>query len=238
VKKKLKPTPATHDIQEHPLLVRISHWLQALAIIIMIGSGWRIYNSAPIFGEYRFPLWATLGGDPLQSKIAHMDPGVANALNWHFTGLWLLLVSYVLFVVHGIISGHFWRDFLPVTPRRIFDDLVAALTFRLPHKLGEYNAVQRAAYWIALFSVLMMILSGLAIWKPVQLSWLTWCFGGYPTARVIHFLFMTAISLFIIVHVTLVAIVPKTLVAMVFGRAADPIHTAPAAAAEVPHAGE
>ncbi len=97
---KTKPTPATHDIQEHPLVLRIAHWLQALAIIVMIGSGWRIYNSSPIFGEYRFPLWATLGGDPMQSKIAHMDPGVANALNWHFTGLWLLLASYLLFIGH------------------------------------------------------------------------------------------------------------------------------------------
>jgi thiosulfate reductase cytochrome b subunit len=234
MKRKLKPTPATHDIQEHPLLVRIAHWLMVLAIIVMIGSGWRIYNSVPIFGDYRFPLWATLGGDPMESKIAHMDPGVANALNWHFTGLWLLLLSYGLFIAHGVISGHFWRHFLPVTPLRILHDLVAALTFRLPHRLGEYNAVQRAAYWFVLISVLMMFLSGLAIWKPVQLSWLTWCFGGYPAARVIHFLFMSAICGFIIVHVTLVAIVPKTLVAMVFGRAADPIHAAP----EVPHAGE
>ncbi len=79
--------------------MRIAHWLQALAIVIMIGSGWRIYNSVPIFGNYRFPLWATLGGEPLRSKIAHMDPGVANALNWHFTGMWLLLAA--LSALHG-----------------------------------------------------------------------------------------------------------------------------------------
>lgn len=223
--RRTKPDPSTHEIQEHPVLVRIAHWMQALAIVIMIGSGWRIYNSSPIFGNYRFPLWATLGGEPLRSKIAHMDPGVANALNWHFTGMWLLLASYMLFMVHGIISGHFRRQFLPVTPRTLLRDFIAAATLRLPHRLGEYNAVQRAAYWGVLFAILMMFLTGLAIWKPVQLSWLTALFGGYPTARVLHFLFMSAICLFIVVHVSLVAIVPKTLIAMVFGRASHPIHS-------------
>jgi thiosulfate reductase cytochrome b subunit len=217
--KRARPDPATHDIQEHPALVRIAHWLQALAIIVMIGSGWRIYNSVPIFGNYRFPIWATLGGNPMQSKIAHMDPGVANALNWHFTGMWLLLASYLLFMAHGAISGHFRKQLLPVGPRDIWRDFIAAATLRLPHRLGEYNAVQRFAYWGVLFSILMMFLTGLAIWKPVQLSWLTALFGGYPTARVLHFIFMSAICLFMLVHVALVIIVPQTFVAMVVGRA-------------------
>ena len=238
--KRAKPTPATHDIQEHPALVRIAHWLQALAIIVMIGSGWRIYNSEPIFGYYRFPIWATLGGNPMLSKIAHMDPGVANALNWHFTGMWLLLISYLLFMAHGSISGHFWRHLLPLRPRDVWHDFIAAATFRLPHRLGEYNAVQRLAYWGVLFCILMMFLTGLAIWKPVQLSPLTWVFGGYPTARVLHFLFMSAICLFMIVHVALVIIVPKTFVAMVFGRAshAHPAEHPIQPQEPAPHAGE
>jgi thiosulfate reductase cytochrome b subunit len=224
--------PSTHHVQDHKLLVRLAHWLQALAIFIMIGSGWRIYNSVPIFGDYRFPQWATLGGDPAISKVAHMDPGVANALNWHFTGMWLLAAGYLIFIAHGILSGHFWKHLLPLTPKLFLRDFIAAATFKLPHALGEYNAVQRAAYWAVLFFILMMILSGLAIWKPVQLSWLTALFGGYPTARVIHFLFMAAICGFIVIHVTLVALVPKTLTAMILGRAAEPIHQ------EAPHAGE
>jgi len=218
---KPRPHPATHYIQDHPLIVRVAHWLQALAIIVMIGSGWRIYNSTPIF-NFRFPLWATLGGDPMQAKIAHMDPGVANALNWHFTGMWLLGASYALFLAHGVASGHFWRHLLPLTPRLLWRDFVAAITFRLSHNLGEYNAVQRFAYWGVLFAIFMMIATGLAIWKPVQLSWLTALCGGYPTARVLHFFFMAAICLFILIHTTLVALVPKTLVAMVLGRAAEP----------------
>jgi thiosulfate reductase cytochrome b subunit len=160
-----------------------------------------------------------------------MDPGVANALNWHFTGMWLLAASYLLFMAHGILSGHFWRDLLPVRPRDIFRDFLAAATFRLAHRLGEYNAVQRAFYWGVLFAIIMMILTGLAIWKPVQLSGLTWLFGGYPTARVLHFFFMAAICLFILVHVALVILVPKTMLAMVFGRAAEPIE-------DIHHAGK
>lgn len=232
--KKNKPQFSAHEIHEHPALVRIAHWLQALAVIIMIGSGWRIYNSDPIFGNYRFPVWATLGGNPMQSKVAHMDPGVANALNWHFAGMWLLLASYLLFMAHGIISGHFWRHLLPVRPTYILRDFIAAATFRLPHRLGEYNAVQRAAYWGVLFAILMMFLTGLAIWKPVQLSGLTWLFGGYPTARVLHFLFMAAICLFMVVHVALVLIVPRTFLAMVLGRASHPIRSKE----PTPHAGD
>jgi len=231
--KRAKISAATHDIQEHPLLVRIAHWTQALAIIIMVGSGWRIYNSDPIIGNLRFPQWATLGGDPPVAKIAHMDPGVANALNWHFTGMWLLLASYGMFMVHGLISGHFRRDLLPLNLSGLLRDFIAALTFKLGHRLGEYNHVQRAAYWGVLFAVAMMFVTGLAIWKPVQLSWLTWACGGYPTALVLHFIFMSGICLFIIVHVALVALVPKTLTAMVLGRAADKIHPV-----EVRHAGD
>jgi thiosulfate reductase cytochrome b subunit len=229
---KQKISPETHDIQLHPALRRLAHWVQVLAIFIMIGSGWRIYNSVPILGDWRFPQWATLGGDPAIAKVAHMDPGVANALNWHFSGMWLLLGAYLLFMAHGTLSGHFWRDLLPVGPRGIVKDFIAAATFKLDHRLGVYNYVQRFAYWGVLFAVFMMFVSGLAIWKPVQLSWLTALLGGYPVARVIHFIFMVAICLFIAVHVALVALVPKTLTAMVVGRAAEPIH------AEPPHAAE
>jgi thiosulfate reductase cytochrome b subunit len=165
-----------------------------------------------------------------------MDPGVANALNWHFTGMWLLLFSYLLFLLHGTLSGHFWRDLLPLRPRDIVRDFIAAATFRLSHRLGEYNAVQRAAYWGVLFAILMMFLTGLAIWKPVQLSFLDTLFGGYPTARVLHFIFMSMICLFMIVHVALVIIVPETFVAMVAGRASHRHPTLPQEPAS--HVGE
>jgi thiosulfate reductase cytochrome b subunit len=221
-----RPDPRTHDIQHHPLLVRLAHWTMALAIIVMIGSGWRIYNSVPIFGDWRFPQWATLGGDPAISKVAHMDPGVANALNWHFTGMWLLALSFLTLLAHGLTSGHYRRHFLPVTPRLVLRDFIAAATLRLQHRLGEYNAVQRFAYIVVLTLILVMIATGLAIWKPVQLSWLTALCGGYPVARVLHFLAMAGIVGFLCVHVALVILVPRTLVAMVTGRAAAPKESA------------
>jgi thiosulfate reductase cytochrome b subunit len=224
-----KPHPSTHDIQEHALLVRIAHWGMALAIIVMLGSGWRIYDSDPIFGDYRFPLWATLGGDPAVSKVAHMDPGVANALNWHFAGMWLLALNFVTLLAHGVLTGHYRRHFLPLRPREIWADFVAALTLRLSHRLGVYNAVQRTAYVVVLSLIVVIIVTGLAIWKPVQLSWLTAFCGGYPVARVIHFLAMAGIFGFLCVHVALVVLVPRTFVAMVTGHVAVPKEDAHAA---------
>ena len=208
----------TLEEQRHPLIRRLAHWLMAFAVLVLITSGWGIYNASPIFG-FRFPNWAALGYDVDVALAWHNDPGVASAIAWHLAAIWLLLTGFVIFLLHGLLSGHFRRDYLPVTPRGFLRDFLAAATFRLAHRLGEYNSVQKAFYLGVLLAVTMMILSGLAIWKPVQLSGLTWLFGGFQSARIIHFLFMAALSLFVIVHVALVALVPKTLVAMVTGRA-------------------
>ncbi len=217
------------EVQEHPALRRIAHWLLVLSIFIMTGSGWRIYDSAPIF-PFTFPDAYTLGGDWHRELVWHNDGGTGNAIAWHLAGLWLLLVSVTLYVVHSLVTGHFRRDFLPVGPRSFLRDFVAAATFKLAHRLGEYNAVQRVFYFGVLFAIVMMILTGAVIWKPVQFQGLTWLFGGFQGARLLHFLFMSAIVGFVAVHVALVAIVPKTFVAMVLGRAtARPHATRPAA---------
>ena len=209
------------DEQRHPFVLRLAHWCMALAILVMIGSGWRIYNASPIFG-FSFPEEFTLGGDVFVALARHNDPGVASAIAWHLAGMWLLFASFLVFVLWGVLSGHFWRDFLPVTPRSFLRDFVAAARFRLEHRLGEYNAVQRAFYWGALLAVLLMIVSGIAIWKPVQTYPLELLFGSFQGARLVHFLFMAAICGFLVVHVALVMLVPKTFVAMVLGRASEP----------------
>jgi thiosulfate reductase cytochrome b subunit len=219
------PHITPREEQRHSLLVRLAHWLLALSILIMIGSGWRIYNAAPIF-PFTFPVAVTLGGDVWQALSGHNDPGVATAIGWHFTAMWGVALAFLVFVANGIVTGHFRRDFLPWRPADFWRDFTAALRFRLGHRLGEYNAVQKAFYWGALFAVLMMLVSGLAIWKPVQLAPLTALLGGFQTARVIHFLFMAALCGFVAVHVALVVLVPKTLVAMVVGRASAPAHGA------------
>ncbi|MBV9653398.1 MAG: cytochrome b/b6 domain-containing protein [Acetobacteraceae bacterium] len=204
-------------VQTHAVAVRIGHWVMAFAILVMIGSGWRIYNAEPIL-PFRFPDWATLGGDVEAALARHGDPGVATALAWHFAGMWLLLASYLLLILWGVFSGHFRRDFLPVGPRSFLRDFLAAARFRLPHRLGEYNAVQRAFYWAVLTAIAVMIVSGIAIWKPVQTYPLELLFGGFQGARIVHFVAMCGIVLFLCVHLALVALVPSTLRAMVFGR--------------------
>jgi thiosulfate reductase cytochrome b subunit len=206
--------------QRHSAVARVAHWCQALAILIMIGSGWRIYDNVPIF-PFEFPYWITLGGDKYLATTTSNDWGTGNAIAWHFAGMWLLLFGFALFMLNGLLTGHFRRDLLPVGPKSFLRDFIAAATFKLAHRLGEYNAVQRAFYWGAMFAIAMMFLSGLALWKPVQLGFLTWMFGGFPATRVVHFAFMSAIVAFLIVHVMLVAIVPKTLVAMILGRATE-----------------
>ncbi|HEY1934262.1 MAG TPA: cytochrome b/b6 domain-containing protein [Acetobacteraceae bacterium] len=211
------------EVQKHALVVRLSHWLMALSILVMIGSGWRIYNASPIF-PFSFPVWATLGGDVYTALALHNDPGVATAIAWHFAGMWFLFLSYLTFVLWGVLSGHFRRDFLPLTPRSFLRDFIAAATFRLPHRLGEYNAVQKAFYWGVMLAVAVMIISGIAIWKPVQTYPLVSLFGGFQGARLIHFLAMAGIVGFLLVHIALVALVPRTLIAMVVGRATDPSH--------------
>jgi thiosulfate reductase cytochrome b subunit len=217
----LAGAPARPSIVVHSLVVRVTHWINALAMIIMIGSGWRIWNSDPIFGYY-FPVWATIGGDSERSQDLHNELGLASALQWHFAGMWLLVINGLVYFAYGLLSGHFRHAFLPVSPRAFFRDFFAALRFRLPHQPGLYNAVQKALYLGVLAAGIVMVLSGLAIWKPGQFQELAWLFGGFDTARLVHFLGMVAIVLFLLVHISLVIIVPKTLPTMITGRA--PVH--------------
>jgi thiosulfate reductase cytochrome b subunit len=202
----------------HPPVVRITHWLNALAIFIMIGSGWRIYNWDPLFG-FQFPVWATFGGWPEVSQHWHNEEGLAGALQWHFAAMWLFAVNLLTYLVYGLISGHFRRALLPIPPREIARDLWAALSGHLVHRMGERNAVQKAMYIGVVTVIVLTVLSGLSIWKPVQFQELTALFGGYDVARYVHFFCMSAIVLFVAVHLTLTTLVPKVLPPMITGRA-------------------
>ena len=193
-------------VQIHPLVVRVWHWLNAVAIVVMVMSGWRIYNASPVF-PFRFPNEITLGG------------WLAGALQWHFAAMWLLVVNLIVYLLYGLGSGHFYRSFLPVGPRSVLKVVGLALRGRLTHEIGIYNAVQRAAYIGVLGAIVTTVLSGLAIWKPVQLQEITAFMGGYDDARIVHFFGMVAILDFLIVHVVLVVIVPGTLKPMITGFA-------------------
>jgi len=190
----------------HPAWVRITHWINALAMLVMIGSGWEIYNASPLFG-FMFPGSVTLGG------------WLAGALLWHFAAMWVLAVNGAVYVALGFLTGRFRRKFLPIRPSDVIADAKAALTFRLSHDdISVYNAVQRLLYVGVILAGVIIVLSGLSIWKPVQLQELTAVFGGYDTARFVHFFVMAAIVGFLVVHVLLAMIVPKSLKAMVTGR--------------------
>jgi thiosulfate reductase cytochrome b subunit len=218
------PLP-TRDVQLHPLSRRVVHWVNALAIIVMIGSGWRIYDSYPALAiNFKFPYEWTIGGDAALSQVLHNEDGLANALLWHFAAMWVLVFNFLAYIIVGLVSGHFRRDFLPISVGAFMRDFFAALRGRLDHRLGEYNAVQKVLYAGVLAVVAITILSGLGIWKPVQLYGLTWLFGGYEFARVVHFFCMAAIVGFLLVHVALTILVPKTFVAMVLGRASGAPH--------------
>src|SRR3954454_6073363 len=175
----------------HPLFVRVTHWINALVILVMIRSGWQIYNASPLF-PFTFPPAVTLGG------------WLAGGLLWHFAGMWVLAINGLAYVAYGVLSGRFRRKLLPVYPREVLRDLYAALTGQLAHDdLAVYNAVQRVMYLGVLLAGLVVICSGLAIWKPVQLQGLTALFGGYEAARIVHFFAMVAIVVFTSIHVVM-----------------------------------
>jgi thiosulfate reductase cytochrome b subunit len=216
----------------HPAIIRITHWLNALAIIMMIASGWRIYNNDPIFPWLQFPIELTLGGDPEITYKLNGDAGFSNALLWHFAAMWLLVVNGLVYLGYGLISGRFRAKFLPISPSAALREIGDALRLRLTHDdISTYNAVQRLLYVGVVAVIMLVVLSGLAIWKPVQLQTLAALFGDFQGARLVHFLAMAAIVGFLVVHVALALIVPSTLVAMITGRARIP---APAIDASLP----
>ena len=133
--------------------------------------------------------------------------------------MWLLTVNGLIYVVLGLITGRFRKKLLPITATGVITDTKAALTGKLSHEdLTTYNYVQKLLYAGIIVTGILIVLSGLSIWKPVQLQWLTALFGGYEVARYVHFFCMAAIVGFLVVHVALALLVPKSLRAMIIGR--------------------
>jgi thiosulfate reductase cytochrome b subunit len=191
----------------HPLIVRVTHWVNALAILMMVTSGWRIYNASPLF-PFRIPNELTLGG------------WLAGALQWHFAAMWLLVVNGVVYVTYGIASGHFRRKLFPVTPGAVLHDVKEALRGKLAHQdLSMYNAAQRAAYLAILLCLVVLVCTGLVIWKPVQFHAIGQFMGDYEGARVLHFFAMTLMVFIVLVHIVMVILVPRTFPTMITGRA-------------------
>jgi len=193
-------------IKVHPPVVRIAHWINALAVLMMITSGWQIYNASPLF-DFTFPSATTLGG------------WLAGGLQWHFAAMWLLVLNGIVYVGYGIASGHFKRKLLPISPGAVLRDVAQALRGKLAHEdLSVYNAAQRAAYLALIVALVVLVASGLVMWKPVQFFWYGRYIGDYEGARLLHFFAMSAVAFIVAVHVLMVALVPRTFPSMFTGR--------------------
>jgi thiosulfate reductase cytochrome b subunit len=203
----------------HPAALRVMHWINATSIIVLILSGWKIYNDEVLFGWLHFPEWITLG------------VYAQHALQWHFFAMWTLMANGVCYLVYGFYTGRFKRKLWPIRIKAIIADINDALHFRLAHDdIRHYNAVQRLLYVGIIAVIVVQVISGWAIWKPIQLSELVNLFYDFQGARLAHFIGMAAIVGFLVVHVTLALLVPKTIKAMVTGGPQDvPSENAPQA---------
>ena len=195
-----------HERRLHPLPVRIMHWINALAIFIMVGSGWKIYDDDVILGWLHFPDSLVIG------KWAQYG------LQWHFFGMWIFVLNGIAYLTYGIATGRFRKKLFPISIRELLTTVSDALRFKLGHDdLTHYNAVQKILYLGVMTVGILIVISGLALWKPVQFSELANLFGSFQTIRVVHFLCMAAIVGFLVVHISLALLVPQSLVAMVNG---------------------
>ncbi|MFM0549569.1 cytochrome b/b6 domain-containing protein [Paraburkholderia sediminicola] len=190
-----------------PAWVRITHWINALAVVLMVTSGWQVYDASPIFPVLRIPSAITLGG------------WLGGALLWHFAVMWLLVANFLVYIGLNFATGRLRRKLLPISLKSLATDLTAALRGTLGHEdLTRYNAVQKVAYLVVIVDIAVVILSGLAIWKSVQFPLLRALMGGYDNARVVHFVAMSVLVAFFVVHVVMVALVPRSLLLMIRGR--------------------
>ncbi|VVM40855.1 Putative protein-methionine-sulfoxide reductase subunit YedZ1 [Pseudomonas fluorescens] len=199
-------SPASPTVSTHPRWLRLTHWLNALAVLVMVTSGWRIYNASPLY-DFSFPKGITLGG------------WLGGALQWHFAAMWFLALNGLVYLIINLVSGRLSRRFFPVSPKGFLHDVWAALRGRLGHAdLSHYNQVQRFAYLFVMLDIALLVVSGLVLWKSVQFPLLRELMGGYDAARHVHFIAMALLMAFVAVHLVMVALVPKTLLAMIVGH--------------------
>ena len=200
------PKSGSNPKRLHPVPVRVMHWINAVVMLVLIGSGWGIYDDSVIFAGLHFPPWLRLGS------------WAARSLLWHFAAMWLLVVNGAAYLIYGLVTGRLRQRLLPIRLAEIVQTVRETLQFRIAHEdLTVYNAVQKVLYIVVILAGIAQLVSGLAIWKPVQFSGLLALLGGFQTARLIHFTGMAVIVGFLVVHVALSLLVPRTLLAMLNG---------------------
>lgn len=181
---------------QHPVLIRLTHWVNVIALAVMVTSGLRIYNASPLF-DFRFPAWITLGG------------WLAGARQWHFFGMWLFFLNGLVWLLYNIATRHGRRTtlFRPGDAGGVLPMIGYYLRIVRVHPAsGKYNALQKLAYTSIILIAAGVVASGAAIYWPVQFQQMTSLFGEYEAARVWHFAFMAALVLFFAGHLVMVAV--------------------------------
>ena len=200
------PGPAAATRRLHPVPVRIMHWTNAVVMIVMITSGWGIYDDSVIIHGLHF------------SPSFRLGSWAPESLLWHFAGMWLLAVNGLAYLTYGVVTGRLRERLLPIRVRDLVQTVRDTLRFHVSHDdLTVYNAVQKVLYIVVILAGISQVVTGLAIWKPVQFAGLVSLMGGFQSARVLHFLGMSVIVGFLVVHVALSLLVPQTLWAMLTG---------------------
>jgi Ni/Fe-hydrogenase b-type cytochrome subunit len=213
--------PLPSPTKRHHIVVRVTHWVNAFALLLMIGTGLRIFNAYPRFARRG----ETFCCYPFEGRAIPADltfgGWLAGARNWHFAAMWLLVVNGLVYLTFIYLHGE-WRDLVPRRgqSRDIVEMVKFYLTLRKDHpRQGKHNGLQRAAYFSMPLVGVLAVLTGIAIWKPVQLSWLTMLFGGYVWARYWHFVAMVLLVALTVGHVFMVfSVDPYSIPSMITGR--------------------
>ncbi len=200
-RRKSRPPPRLH-----PLPVRIMHWTNAIAMIIMIMSGWGIYDDYVIIPGLHF------------SPTFRLGSWASPSIMWHFAGMWLLALNGLAYLTWGVFTGRLRERLLPIRFGELVHTVRDTLHFKIQHEdLTVYNAVQKLLYIVVILAGISQVATGLFIWKPIQFSSAVALLGGFQALRIEHFIGMSVIVGFLIVHVALSLLVPQTLWAMLSG---------------------
>jgi Ni/Fe-hydrogenase b-type cytochrome subunit len=190
-------------VYEHPWLVRFTHWINAVALFVMVGSGLQIFRAFPSFGA-KIPQHDLLHWP----KAFALGGWLAGGLQWHLTFVWIYVGSGLFYIGYEIASGNYRQVlFTPSDAPGVWPMVKHYFFFgQKPIQREVYNPLQKLAYTSAVVLAVLSILTGLAVWKPVQLSWLAWMMGGFHYARIWHFVVMWAILAFIFGHIVMVVL--------------------------------
>ena len=194
---------AVKVIYKHKIATRWMHWINFPILTIMIWSGILIYWANDV---YQVKIGNTLLGKFFPEwfyKWLHIPYRLSEGMAFHFLFMWLFMINGLLYVAYTIVSGE-WRYLLPKkgTLKEAWQVLLHDLGIRKTAPLqSKYNSAQRIAYTMIIIMGFGSLVTGFAIYKPVQLQWLTNLCGGYEAARLEHFILTIGFVLFFLIHI-------------------------------------